>query len=183
MAGAAFTGDFEKLRKLVDGMGKLASKKFITECNRQLANEAVNQVQQSFASGVDPYGKPWRALLYRDGQPLRKTGRLLNSFRGRVVSGGFMVESNVVYAAIQNYGGTVQRYARSELQKYSGGKKRRRLKANTKARNVVTHVANHGESSTTIPARQYLPSGTLGPRWRGAFVDILTTMRERALGK
>lgn len=72
-----------------------------------------------FKDSRDPYGQPWKPLApatiarRRKGSstPLLDTGRLRNSITRRVLAGGNGVEigSNVIYAAIHNFGGRAGR--------------------------------------------------------------------------
>jgi phage gpG-like protein len=74
------------------------------ELHKLLAEEALTQVANGFRQSRDPYGRPWKPLKRRVGQPLRDTGRLLNSFHTKVDSRGFEVLSDVFYAQFHQEG-------------------------------------------------------------------------------
>ena len=59
-------------------------------------------IRTNFAAGGRP--TPWKALKNRDGQPLRDTGRLMNSITKKVGATEVSVGTNVVYAALHHFG-------------------------------------------------------------------------------
>lgn len=65
----------------------------------------MTSIDQRFRSGTAPDGSPWRPLRYRQGQPLVDSGRLRQSITRRVFSDAVEVGTNVVYAAIHQFGG------------------------------------------------------------------------------
>lgn len=156
---------------------------------KNLAQEGLYQVAQSFQGQRDPYGKKWKALSHPSakrsgGQILSDTGRLRNSFSASSNSYTFTIRSRVQYAAIHQYGGTTHAAARTALQKYkiTGRDRRTRVKLNSRARRIVTKAVEYSASSSTIPARPYLPeSGRLGARWTLAFAQISTAVLARVL--
>lgn len=105
MPGASVRGDSRQLGQLIAGLRQLASPGFRRELNRQLGEEALSLTQQGFESGTSPYGDRWAPPKRRQGQPLRDTGRLMNSFKLSSTASGFVIRSDVVYAAIHQYGG------------------------------------------------------------------------------
>lgn len=68
----------------------------------QIADIMLNAVDENFIAG----GRPaWKELKYRDGKPLQLSGRLHNSITPWHDNDMAVVGTNVVYAAIQNFGG------------------------------------------------------------------------------
>ncbi len=59
-------------------------------------------IRTNFAEGGRP--TPWQPIKNRDGQPLRDTGRLMNSITKRVAKSEVTVGTNVVYAAVHHFG-------------------------------------------------------------------------------
>lgn len=59
-------------------------------------------VRANFAQGGRPV--PWKAIKNRKGQPLRDTGRLMNSLTRKVTQNEVLVGTNVVYAAVHHFG-------------------------------------------------------------------------------
>ncbi len=47
---------------------------------------------------------PWKPVKNRDGQPLRDTGRLMNSITRKATGSEVRVGTNVVYAAVHHFG-------------------------------------------------------------------------------
>lgn len=73
------TGDFAKLAALIEGLGELGDTAR-AEAAPVLRLELLSLVADQFRRGVDPFGVPWAPLKEREGQPLRNTGTLMNSF-------------------------------------------------------------------------------------------------------
>lgn len=72
----------------------------------KLGEQAVlSQVALGFRNGVDPYGKKWKPLTYRNGQPLLKTHIMSKSFTGES-SGDTIRIGNNVERTIFHQGGT-----------------------------------------------------------------------------
>lgn len=66
---------------------------------------ALTYLPQLFRKGGDP---PWPKPKYRDGQPLRDTGRLGGSFVYSITSTGAEIYTNVIYAGPQHRGDLVR---------------------------------------------------------------------------
>jgi len=72
-----------------------------------LGDDLVNLTQQHFNDGEDPYGVAWPAPVFRSGQPLRDTGRLMNSITHLADDQGVDVGTNVCYASVHQRGMTI----------------------------------------------------------------------------
>jgi phage gpG-like protein len=69
------------------------------------ADESVHLVKMGFRLESDPEGQPWTPLKSRrGGMPLRKTGRMANSFTAKALPNGFLVGSNVTYTIFHQEG-------------------------------------------------------------------------------
>lgn len=79
-----------------------------------VAQMAVSDVRKNFQEGHAPDGRPWKPLAHgRAGQgggalPLRDNGVLLASITGKAIGNGIAVGTNVVYAALHQFGGVVR---------------------------------------------------------------------------
>lgn len=154
----AVTGDFRKLKDLGRRLER-ASLVARVRVNGALAGAAQEQVAQAFMEGRDPWGRKWKPITHRQGQPLRDTGRLMNSFHVAHGPWGFTIASGVVYAAIHNFGGTVRVPERLMGRRRSGAFGRRGRRGTVASSWTRAH-------SATIPARPFIPSpDNLGPRW------------------
>lgn len=116
----------------------------------QIASDIIAQsVQYNFVAGGRP-GR-WPPLKYRNGQPLRDTGRLMNSINARVVGGRGLVSTSVRYAATQNYGARKGQY----------GIKQVTVPAHTRRRggtsyNVRSHKRKQALPWGDIPQREFM---------------------------
>lgn len=161
-------GDFVKLNRLTKEMARLG----VTARKDVLKVFAVSMMtftDKCFQTSTSPYGEAWPPLKNpppkrQGGMPLLDTRRLANSVSAgtRPTGTGISISSNVAYAGIHNYGGTIAHAERSELRRYTSGKKRRRLKLNSKNVRSVRTVASFGAHSVGIPKRQYLPDAARG---------------------
>jgi phage gpG-like protein len=165
------TGDFKDLADLRRQLERLGGPAHRLEMAKNLAEEARTQVVLGFARGVDPYGKPWKPLRSRVGQPLLDTGRLRNSIAGypHVTLSGFTISTGVKYAATHQYGATIR--ARNPTMGFG--------RAGSSGQDMVTagkpmlrfRVGGRGKAGrwvskeqVTVPRRQFMPEGDVGPR-------------------
>jgi len=77
------------------------------------ALEAIGAVGKArinlcFRQGQDPYGKSWKELSLREGQPLRKSGRLQRSYTYHVTKDGVAWGSNTRYASVHHFGAEIE---------------------------------------------------------------------------
>ncbi|MGX1259800.1 phage virion morphogenesis protein [Sinorhizobium fredii] len=129
----------------------------------------LTSTQRRFETETGPDGEKWKPLskrtanrIIRHGRRrgttniLRLTTRLYQSLVMRSDETSAEVGTNVVYAAVHQFGGAIEQYARSQrlsLKKIRGGRARF-VKHGTKGaelRNVTI-----GEHTINIPARPYL---------------------------
>lgn len=182
MASSGVYGDTKRLMGLSRGFTILESADFRRRINAQLAEEARTQVAESFAQGVDPYGRPW-LRSGRGGETLRDTGRLLSSIApSGVTPEGFRLSTNVKYAAIHNYGGIIRAKTpkglvfRLRIGTTFIGAKGQRLK---RRRGLYRWVRL---MQVRIPRRTFIPIGNrLGRRWTAAFRDVIRLMTTDAV--
>lgn len=184
-------GDFGELQRLSFAFGGLGSIEFRLGLATNLAEESRTQVIFGFRNSVDPYGNPWKPLRSRDGQPLRDSGRLQNSVSARphVTERGFTISTGVKYAAVHQYGATIRAknatitiggagsdgqdmvtFGKPMLRFRVGGARPR-----TKGRWVA-------KAQVTVPRRQFIPEGDVGPRWGGALDSAAEAYVNRKVG-
>ncbi len=143
-------GDFAGLEGLRARLAHLATGEARLDMNRVLGEEAAKLIDDGFRAGRDPYGRAWKPVS-RGGQPLRDTGVLLNSLAPKADVRGFTVATPVKYAAVHQYGAVIHAKTSRGLRFRPGGR--------------------HGgggwvtKQQVTIPRRQYMPEGTIGPIW------------------
>ncbi|MGX5053124.1 phage virion morphogenesis protein [Enterobacter asburiae] len=111
-----------------------------TPLMEQIASIMLNAVDENFIAG----GRPaWRPLKYRDGKPLMDTRRLHGSIAPWHDNDAAVVGTNVVYAAIQNFGGKTKPHVIRP-------RNRRALRFNGRYAAKVNHPGSD------IPARPFL---------------------------
>ncbi len=120
----------------------------------RIGNDLAEMARQGFVHGESPGGEPWAPLKFRAGQPLRDTGRLMNSITHRVSRDYIEVGTNVKYAAVHQFGATI----RPKRGKFLVFKPRG-------ASNPIF------AREVTIPARPFLPDETLPPDWLQAIIS------------
>lgn len=78
---------------------------------RDIGDILVHNTQERFRTGIGtddrPWQKSWRAQV-QGGQTLRDTGRLHNSILVRISGNKIVVGTNVVYAPLMHFGGTIK---------------------------------------------------------------------------
>ncbi len=79
------------------------------EAYEGIGTSLKDNIRLGFVDSMSPYGEPWLPIKYRDGQPLVDTGRLRDSITYQASDDGVEVGTNVVYAAIHQFGGMAGR--------------------------------------------------------------------------
>lgn len=160
--------DFKQFSRLIKGTRKLADPKFYKGLNAALGQEALEQIDAGFAEVRDPYGRPWKKsarAARQSGQTLTNTTRLRRSFsrRGvRATAGGFTVGTSVIYAETHQSGRVIK------------AKRKATLKFKVGERWI-------SKKEVTIPQRQMVPEGQLGPIWERALEDAAQAYFAEAL--
>ena len=99
MNGITITIDDTEVRRLLAGMQERGSNL------RPALNVAATMMQQAVRNNFAQGGRPkWLPLKSREGQPLRDTGRLMNSLTREATQTEARVGTNVVYAAVHHFG-------------------------------------------------------------------------------
>ncbi len=113
--GASLRIDDADLRRMLDGLE--AAGRNLTGLMEQLAAQVEQDVAERFETQTDPDGHPWppsfRALA-EHGETLTDTARLRQSISSRVDPTGFAVGTNMVYAAIHQFGGAIHQPERQQ---------------------------------------------------------------------
>lgn len=106
----------------------------------EIGAEVLASTQQRFIDQKDVQGNPWkqswRAKL-QNGQTLRDTGRLLNSFTYNVSSNGVEIGTDVIYAPVLHYGMKVLPKTAKYLVFNVGGQVRKVKEVNIPARSFL----------------------------------------------
>ena len=70
---AGVTGDFRKLAQLRAAFEKVRGREFRAELSRKMGEAGLQNVQRSFSTSTDPYGRRWPRVARR-GRHGRRTG-------------------------------------------------------------------------------------------------------------
>lgn len=113
--GASIRIDDAQLRRMLGGLD--AAGRNLSGLMEQLAAQVEFDTQRRFETQTDPDGNPWppslRALA-ENGETLTDTARLRQSITSRSGPTDFEVGTNVVYAAIHQFGGTIHQQERQQ---------------------------------------------------------------------
>lgn len=185
------SGASAQLLRLSYKMEALAGKRFRARLHKAMAHEALSLVHDGFDKGVDPYGRPWAPLKYREGQPLRLTRRLESSFRISSSAEGFSLDTNVIYAGVHQQGGNIRHPARVQPRNLRGNRFASFKVAGKKPKAshlrlgvAATRVSFISGHTVHIPARPFFPTKfNLGVRWRKALFDVAEDARRQLMGR
>lgn len=118
-------------------------------------------VDRRFETGLGPYGIPWlpsERAVEENGMTLVESARLRNSISHLASATDVVVGTNVIYAGIHQFGGTIRREARTQTiyRRYdarTGEISRRFVK---KGRSNFAQDVAVGAVSIAMPARPFL---------------------------
>ena len=120
MSGIQLQGDWEKL---AGSFRKMAAFSFMGT-HEEIGEMLVSSAQQRFNQERGPDGHPWpKSIRAEDegGQTMTDTARLKNSITYKAKPEGVAYGTNVKYAAIHQYGGTIR--AKGKKLKFRIGKR------------------------------------------------------------
>ena len=157
-----FNGDFSALAEFESAVRKVP--KSMRVVSEQLAEETIELIREGFEKHADPYGKPWKDLVLREGQPLEDTGGMKGAwYRRRATRQRFVVANAKSYSIFHQKGTGLY------------GNKRRRIRPirATALRVPVRGGGTHYFASVRgTPKRRMVPeSGRLPPRWKRRYVE------------
>jgi len=129
---------------------------------------ALDSIRQNFTDGGRP--QAWAPLKWRQGTPLVDSGRLRASITGEVNATSVVLGTNLPYAAIHQFGGTIQVPAMTA----APGKV---LRFTTRDGSVV-FTKRTSAHQVTIPARPYM---VLQPADETTMAQIITAYLAKGL--
>ena len=103
---------FQGEEKILKWLAKVEQKsKDNTKLYSELGDILLDGVHDRFKRGVAPDGRPWQKswrAIAQNGQTLRDTGRLLNSIITITKKNNVIVGTDVLYAKLMHFGGTIR---------------------------------------------------------------------------
>lgn len=174
-------GDFGALQALIKNVANIERPATMRRLNKNLAQEARNQMVIGFEQMRDPYGVPW-AKTKRGGQILRDTGRMMNSVKPDADEHSFNLSTNVVYAPVHQYG-----FSRAPFSRVRGAKRAVNAEGKPISKRVAARRKKLGlpvgmrtfkpatfGKGLVIPQRMFLPAeGSVGIIWMTALEAVM----------
>lgn len=102
-SNVAIKGDVQRLRKYLDKLQQVDT----SEVSSVLAEQTRSTVELRFRASKDPEGNKWQTskrVRSEGGQTLVRTSMLKNSIQSKSESEGFVVGTNLKYAATHQFG-------------------------------------------------------------------------------
>lgn len=156
---------------------------FLRPILMNVAEEAVELVKHGFATSTAPDGKPWAPLAIKrardkrgtKGQPLRDTGRLMNSLsRVPVIRGsGFTYGTDVSYGPYHQFGTKGHRGDHSRKQAVDSRGKFTKMRREVAHRLGAERVLNFKKGGGAIGARPFLPIPVFPGPWARRFDVVI----------
>jgi len=139
-----------------------------------------SKVQLGFATGTDPYGRPWKPLKFRQGQPLRKDGQLMGSVDYAIEGNSVVIGTNMEYAPLHQFGGTIEpKPGRFWKYSYQTIGRRGPRTVNVTRPALLVFPGPDGKlifaKKVTIPARPFFPLDGLPQDWTD---DAIAELRD-----
>lgn len=131
-----------------------------------LGQTGVSRMKMGFSQGRSPEGAAWKPLKFRKGQPLRDTGRLMNSITHQLEgSDKVAIGTNVFYGIVHQFGATV--HPSTEKHATIAG-------VTSKGAGFLAFPNGSGgyvftKKAVKIPARPFVPESKMPPQWAKAF--------------
>lgn len=169
---------------------------------RAIARALRNITEDAFAKQASPFGPAWKALnaktlkARRGGgagaQILQDSGQLAASITATSDATSATLTAGKKYAAIHQFGGTIQRPAYSTKVRHRTDRKGNLLRgqgfggkalifARDSHRNAVTHWFDVKGYTVTIPARPFLPIDRVGNLALATRDTVLRILQDRLL--
>lgn len=165
MSGISYRIDDRTVMDAIDKLLKQVDDP--TDFYDALGNDLAELTRLHFHDGEDPYGVAWPAPVFRSGQPLRDTGRLMNSITHEADSQGVDVGTNVCYASVHQRGMTITAKPGQPGQNTCG---RRKGAPYLVFKGIGGQTIRAKE--VTIPARPFLPDERgLPDSWQETVLD------------
>jgi phage virion morphogenesis protein len=126
------------------------------------------RVQIGFMQGHAPDGTPWQPLKMRGGQPLRDTGRLMNSIGYQADNESAVIGTNVCYALPHQTGATINAGQPPHASICGGMTKGAKM--------LAWRVGGtwHRAKSVTITPRPMFPEKAMPEPWLADVLDTIT---------
>lgn len=168
MSGASFRVELQNETGALADLGALIAR--ITNARpmyQDIGLALITSTHHRWDRGVAPDGSPWPPslrVLAHGGKTLILTSRLYRSITGNASDSGVEIGTNVVYAAIHQFGGTIQKAARTAVLHFKTNKRTGASRFAKPGKADRARKAAIGAHSVGMPARPFLGLDQDDPR-------------------
>ncbi|EEV6207870.1 phage virion morphogenesis protein [Escherichia coli] len=149
---------------------------------RKIAGALLTETQINFMDEGRPSWLPSLAAEERDGQTLQDTGRLMSSVTTHYDHHQAVIGTNVIYAAIHQFGGEIKHKERQQSIHWRQDKEGN-LRMSERSRAHISQSYHVDAYTSEMPARPFLPlksDGGLQPEAERAVLDTIVRHLESA---
>ena len=133
-----------KMEQVVKTLQGLSYKVFSTPLMRELGTYMVSSTQRKIRDNIPPPNSPLTQAVKQNNLTLRDTGRLLSSITYQAFPHQVIVGTNLIYAPIQQLGGTIKPKKAKKLWIPAGAHTRRLLRRYGTPQGVVEGLKAEG---------------------------------------
>lgn len=119
----------------------------------------TTSTQHRFDTGIGVDGSPWPPslrVLKHGGKTLVRTARLYRSFAYQAFAGGLEFGTNVIYAAIQQWGGDIHQHARTAVLHFKTNARTGQTRFAKPGKADRARKAEIGAHTVHLPARPFV---------------------------
>ncbi|MBW7968120.1 phage virion morphogenesis protein [Bradyrhizobium sp. BR 10289] len=175
MSGASFTVDLRDEEAALADLGALIGRlDDPTPAYEDIGQALITSTHDRWERSVAPDGSPWPPslrVIAHGGKTLILSSRLFRSVTANASRNGVEVGTNVVYAAIHQFGGTIQKAARTAVLHFKTNKRTGVSRFAKPGKADRARKAEIGAHSIDMPARPFLGLDEDDPRTIATIVE------------
>jgi len=168
MSGASFKVDLRDEEAALADLGALIARlDDPTPAYEDVGQALITSTHDRWQRGVAPDGSPWPPslrVIAHGGKTLILSSRLFRSITANASPSGVEIGTNVIYAAIHQFGGSIAQGARTAVLHFKTNKRTGRSRFARSGKADRARKAEIGARSFTMPARPFLGLDEDDPR-------------------
>jgi phage virion morphogenesis protein len=168
MTGASFTVDLKDEESALADLGALIGRlDDPTPAYEDVGQALITSTHDRWERGVDPDGSPWPPslrVIAHGGKTMILSSRLFRSVAANATRTGVEIGTNVIYAAIHQFGGAIQKAARTAVLHFKTNKRTGRSRFAKPGKADRARKAEIGAHTVTMPIRAFLGLDEDDPR-------------------